>query len=398
MTSRTRFAWVVLGTLAFVACADDQDLKDTRPTDGDVSDVIGIEVDTDTGTVEDTESTDTGSSSMDSSSGDTGVTDTGTASTDSGTVDTGTAVVDTGTVVTDTGTAVVDTGTAVVDTGTVVTDTGTVVTDTGTPVTDTGTAVVDTGTAVTDTGTLDTGPFDTGTALDSATVETSIATDTGVVSDAIGLDSTFKADAAADFGHTIAIDGINDFTSSEKFLTTSGGYDAYVTWDASYVYVGYAGSDIGTSSSPTKWVMVHIDGLLGAGSTTTELYTTQQHQFPAGFDSDLYFAWKTDGTYQQLKTWNGVSWVTSATTVVVAKTGNYVEMAIPLSVLGARTKLGVTTFMMNEGSGSEWTYAGLYVDSFIDGYSASGTPKTIAHWVDGFSGMAPPNDPTRKKP
>ncbi|MGZ3455812.1 MAG: hypothetical protein ACXVEF_39775, partial [Polyangiales bacterium] len=85
MTSRTRFAFVVLGTLAFVACADDQDLKDTRPTDGDVSDVIGIEVDTDTGTVEDTEPTDTGSSSMDSSSGDTGVTDTGTASTDSGT-------------------------------------------------------------------------------------------------------------------------------------------------------------------------------------------------------------------------------------------------------------------------------------------------------------------------
>jgi hypothetical protein len=278
-----------------------------------------------------------------------------------------------------------DTGTAAMDTGPF--DTGPF--DTGTAAMDTGpfdTGPYDTGTAAMDTGPFDTGPFDTGSApdfgLESAVDETGAS-----------LDGTTKTT----FSRSITIDGTNDFTPSETFATTSGGYTAYVTWDSAYVYVGYSGSDIGAGASGTKWVFVHLDGVAG-GATSSETYNTQRQLFPAGFDSDVYFAWKTNDSYQQLKIWNGTSWVTdSVTPVIVSKSGSYVEMAIPLSTLGPHTKLGITTYMINEQGGAESTYAGLYSDSFIDGYSGTGAPKTIAHFVDAFSGMAPPNDPSRKK-
>lgn len=429
MTSKGRFAFVLAGTLAFVACADDEDLKDTRPTDGDVSDVVGIDVDNDSGD-------DTGTVDMDAdvdSTIDSGTTDTSTPVTDTGMVVTDTGMVtmeigplDTGTPVTDTGSVMLDTGSVSTDTGTIAMDTGPFDTgpfDTGTIAMDTGpfdTGPFDTGTMTPETGTLDTGPFDTGTmtpetgALDTGPFDTgSIVMETGAPDTGSGSDGSIgdtdlesavdEAGAALDgttktaFVHSITIDGANDFTAQENFATTSAGYTAYVTWDSAYVYVGYSGADIGGGASNTKWVFVHLDGVTG-GATSSETYNTQRQLMPTGFDSDVYFAWKTDDSYRQLKIWNGTTWVTdSVTPVIVSKSGTYVEMAIPLSTLGARTKLGITTYMINEQGGAESTYAGLYSDSFVDGYSATGAPKSVAHWVDAFSGFAPPNDPSRKK-
>jgi hypothetical protein len=443
MTSKGRFALVLLGTLAFAACADDEDLKDTRPADGDVSDVIGIDVDDvsspdadeDTGTID-------MDADVDGTAGDTGgATDTG--ATDTGTSDTSVAMdtdipADTGMVVTDTGTITTDTGpfdSGTFDTGTAMDsapldtgpfDTGTISMDSApldTGPFDTGTVMdsapldtgpFDTGTVM-DSAPLDTGPFDTGTVMDSAPPDTgpfdtgTITTETGAPDTAMsdGPDLETSADETGgaldgtvktSFSHSVTIDGANDFTAAETFATSSAGYTAYVTWDSAYVYVGYSGTDIGSGATNNKWVFVHLDGVIG-GATGSETYNTQRHLFPAGFDSDVYFAWKTDDSYQQLKIWNGTTWVTdSVTPVVVNKSGSYVEMAIPLSTLGARSKLGITTYMLNEQGGVEGTYAALYASPGFDGYSGTASPKTIPHWVDAFSGLTPPNDPSREKP
>lgn len=243
---------------------------------------------------------------------------------------------------------------------------------------------------VADTDVMDTAVVDAAT--DGA--DTAVAVDSAVPD--LGVDTT-----PALYSHTIVIDGTNDFTSNEIFTTTSdaAGYDAYVSWDATNLYVGYSGDDIGTSASGSKFVLVYFDTVTG-GSPTSEQYNTQAHTLP--FAADAYFVWKTDGTYAAFKTWSGSSWSTVPVTVPVGHSGNFVEFGVPLSAL-AGTKLGVTSFMINEASGSEWTYAGLYgtssttAASFTDGYSSASSPITIAHYLDASPSPTVPNDATREK-
>ena len=54
--------------------------------------------------------------------------------------------------------------------------------------------------------------------------------------------------------------------------------------------------------------------------------------------------------------------------------------------------------MIQEASGSEWTFGGLYPASFMDGYSSTGAPKTLMRWLDADPALlTPPNDPSREK-
>jgi hypothetical protein len=220
-----------------------------------------------------------------------------------------------------------------------------------------------------------------------------------------GLDT--GVDAGAPYRRTIGIDGVNDFLASEKFATTTGaGFDAYVTWDASALYVGYVGADIGASATTNKWVFVYldVDASAATGAAKTAQYTNQQHVLPAGFGADAYFAWKTDGSYSELKKYAGGVWSSVASPGVTFNrnaTSSYVEMKIPFTSIAAAVpaKLGVVTFMLNEASGLEWTWAGLWSASFTDGYSPAATPKTIGSYllVDLASPLAP-NTSTNKKP
>src|SRR5262245_26647211 len=56
-------------------------------------------------------------------------------------------------------------------------------------------------------------------------------------------------------GSSHKIDGVNDFKADEKFVTTSigSGYEGFFAWDATRIYVGMSGSDIGSGAS-NKWV------------------------------------------------------------------------------------------------------------------------------------------------
>lgn len=257
-----------------------------------------------------------------------------------------------------------------------------------------------------DTGATDSSPIDTGatdsTAIDSAKDSTTDAPiDTGTDT---GVDA--PVDSGTPYRHTITIDGVNDFdAATDKLTTTTPSFDAYVSWDAAALYVGYFGVDIGTGATANKWLLVYLDADPGAGTgaTKSEVYGAQQHQLPTGFAADAYFAWKTDDSFQQFKKYSGGVWTTLATSGVTWKrtaATSYVEMRIPFTALGVTpTKLGVVSFMLNEDSTGPWTWAGLYTGSFVDGLSATATPKAIGYYLlSELGSAAAPNATANRKP
>ena len=181
-------------------------------------------------------------------------------------------------------------------------------------------------------------------------------------------------DAAVTVPHTITLDGIDDFRADEQFATTSApSFVARVTWDANNLYVGYGGPDLATTApdAGTKWLLVHVDTDPGAatGAASAETYNSQAASFPAGFGAEHYARWKVDGTLASLRSYSTGSWGDAAATLGAAQQQTFVELAIPRTLLGASTTLGVVTFMINEKALAEGTYAGLYAGSFTDGYS-----------------------------
>lgn len=255
-------------------------------------------------------------------------------------------------------------------------------------------------TSIADSATLDTGAAsDTGAATDTGAIVDS-GSDTGTPGDTGTLgDSGFDAaETGAAWTHTIAIDGTNDFAAGETFATTSAAFTAYVTWDATYVYWAMQGPDIGTTTSPNKWLFLYVDTdpTMSTGATSGVKYNTEQPVFPTGYGAEYYARWKTDDSYQTLEHYAAGAWSTVATVVDHHRTGNYVEFRVKRSDLGSPSKVGLSLFMMNETSTAEAAYAGMYAGNFTDGYHAS-LPITKYLYVD-FTATSAPNDPSRIKP
>lgn len=180
-----------------------------------------------------------------------------------------------------------------------------------------------------------------------------------------------------DAGKTHVIDGTNDFAASEQLATSSSSpklYTAYISWDASKVYLGMSGDDIGPGATDKKWLLIYVDGNPGnAGSDLGIAYddnktatTPQQAKLP--FSAGFHFRWKTGGDhYHDLQKWNGSAWAPVALSVDVKQAGSFIELALPRSVLGAPKKLKVDILMSVEATGDEWTYAVTPKDGWTDG-------------------------------
>ena len=206
------------------------------------------------------------------------------------------------------------------------------------------------------------------------------------------------ADTTAPYRHTITVDGVSDFSSGELFDTTSSGYQAAFTWDDDNLYLGYLGADIAVdaSDSASKWVMVYIDTDPGgdAGSATGETYNTQTPTFPAGFLADYYFRRKSDGTLDELKSWDDPGWSVAVDIDAVVQ-GSTMEAAVALTALGDPANISIVAFMINEKPTVEWSYAGLYADSFTDGYAET---LAIGHYLNvSLSASTPPNAAGNKR-
>jgi hypothetical protein len=176
------------------------------------------------------------------------------------------------------------------------------------------------------------------------------------------------SDAGARYSHTIAIDGVNDFTADETFATTSAGYTGYLAWDDTYLYVGLDGSDV-SSNDANKFILVYISGT--AGTTTGVTYNTQQPTlaFPAAYN----VSWKADNSLTDALAWSGTAWAEANWNFTgdVFQNGNYFEMRIPLVNIGSPSSVSVDVSMINATAFHEATYSGVPSTSFTDGYNPS---------------------------
>lgn len=205
-------------------------------------------------------------------------------------------------------------------------------------------------------------------------------------------------DEAAPYRRTITLDGIDDFTADEKFLTTSDSFAARITWDDANLYVGYGGPDLSTTvgEGNTKWLFVYLDTVPGGGETQSEQYNTQRATFPADFAAEYYARYRANGNFTTLEHADAGDWVTATPAPSVAQADTFVELAIPLSSIGSPTKLGLVTWMINEKNLVEGTYAGLYADNFTDGYHE--TLALTAYLEIDLASSRLPNDPAARRP
>lgn len=214
-----------------------------------------------------------------------------------------------------------------------------------------------------------------------------------------GSTSGSVIDAGSPWSHTIAINGIDAFNAgSEQFDTTStsDGYFAYVTWDQNALYLGYLGSDVGSGSSD-RYLFAFIDTNPGAGTgaASSEVFNTQQVDFPAGFGGEFYWKWRADNAGEYFLGYSDSTSVWSVVTPLPTTTeqdGGFVETAIPRASFGNPARIGLITYMMNDTNNEEWTYAGLYMDNFTDGYSPATSPKVLTRYLTiDFSSPNAPN-------
>jgi hypothetical protein len=207
-------------------------------------------------------------------------------------------------------------------------------------------------------------------------------------------------DGAEAYSHTIAIDGTDDFTASEAFGTTSAAFGARLAWDATNLYLGYAGPDLDPAApqTATKWLFAYIDVDPGAatGATTSQTYRTQQATFPTGFGAEYYVRWKCDGSLVSIEQHQAGGTWTSVAVPASGRTGTFLELAVPRTTLGAATTVGIVSWMINEADGLEASYAGLYAGNFADGY-AMNLPLTKYVKADLTSSRVP-NDPANQAP
>ena len=133
---------------------------------------------------------------------------------------------------------------------------------------------------------------------DASPVDAGVPADSGVfdagILDGGNLDAGSADAAAVPYGHTIVIDGINDFTAAETFATSTAGYTLYVAWDTTYVYVGTRGSDVQSTATMNKWWLLYLAGdapTASTGSTGGLTYNTQTPALP--FPAAWHVRWKT---------------------------------------------------------------------------------------------------------
>lgn len=240
-----------------------------------------------------------------------------------------------------------------------------------------------------DGGLFDAGPGDAG------------ASDLGT-SDAGGADLGVPDAGAPDLGappgyrHTITIDGVDDFAAVDRMATTTGSYEARLSWDADALYVGMTGTDVGLGSG-TRWWLVFLDtNGVAAGSNTGVPYNTQTPRLPPGFFADYAFRWKANNTFQSLQRWNGSAWEDTSVVPSTFQSGNFIETRIALTDLGSPASVGVSMLMLNEAAGGEFSYAGTPSGTFTDGYYGS---IPLSRWIAADRALAaPPNDASRLRP
>jgi hypothetical protein len=111
---------------------------------------------------------------------------------------------------------------------------------------------------------------------------------------------------------------------------------------------------------------MYIDG--SPGTTTGMTINTQTPSLP--FSAKYNILWKVSNDYFGAREFNGSSWVNSsfASSSDYNKNLDYIELKISGTAIGNPSKLKVHVNIVNESSGSEWSYGGVPANSFPDRY------------------------------
>ena len=157
--------------------------------------------------------------------------------------------------------------------------------------------------------------------------------------------------------HTITIDGTNDFnTSYEQMSTTSGtSLYAYVTWDASNIYVGLSGSSpAGTVTDNARVYHIYIDTdpqttlTSGNGTVTGESWRWQP---TLPFNADYHYAFKTTDNSEFKRYYSGGSWADATITTSNWKGAGYWEFSINRSDIGSPSAINMVVYVEEDWSG-----------------------------------------------
>jgi hypothetical protein len=205
-----------------------------------------------------------------------------------------------------------------------------------------------------------------------------------------GVSGDLSSGGTGDLGggpyrHTITIDGVNDFNASEKLATSTAGYSAYLSWDATSLYLGLEGADVQSQAAATKWWIVYLDGANGSPSGSP--YNTQQPTLP--FDARWHVRWKTTNDYTNAQQFTSAAWTDAGWTFTgnIFRSGDFVEQRIPLSQLGSPSKLKLVTAVLNEQGMGEATYAACPSSTLTDGYD----PNFAKYLEIDLSSPSPPS-------
>lgn len=205
-----------------------------------------------------------------------------------------------------------------------------------------------------------------------------------------------EAVANSAYSHTITFDGTigsGEYTTSESFTTSSSssGYNVNVTWDASYIYLAYAGSDVSaTSDAANKLLVVYLGDANNPlqGTKTGVTYGNIHYTLP--FNATNVINWQTDWNNFNNASWNSGSnswsW-TNPLGMTQASSGGAnqlarnwgaqtLEMRIPRSAF-TTTKFNLLIHFVNKDPAAQWTYGIAPAASATSGGSSNVTFGTF---------------------
>ncbi|MCK6531548.1 MAG: chitobiase/beta-hexosaminidase C-terminal domain-containing protein [Polyangiaceae bacterium] len=171
------------------------------------------------------------------------------------------------------------------------------------------------------------------------------------------------------YAHTITLDGANDFSAANDALDTGAGDVAYMSWDATNLYIGYKGF------TPLNGETVSVYFGNGVAGTTTP----DGAGHPTLPKNLLYrLVWKNDTLSAKLRQWTpGApgSWGDTAITVDLGYTGgvsnDYVEFRIARAAVGSPTIVHMAGGLVNAAG---TTYLSVFPNP----------PNTNASWTQTY--------------
>ena len=188
---------------------------------------------------------------------------------------------------------------------------------------------------------------------------------------------------------TINIDGTNDFTTStDRFNSTSGtGIYGYITWDATYLYIGYSGStNSGTMTDNTRVYHVYIDtdplatATNGNGTTDGEAWRTDP---TLPFTANYHYAFKTVDNSETKRVYSSGSWSNATIATSNFEGSGFWECSIKRSDIGTPSQIYFLMYV-EEDWGGGYVQGGIPNDIFTDNTSQGSQTFASGQWL-GFT-------------